>query len=175
MTQEAEILNPLYWQERIRQAPPNQFHHSIFKCNPSVWQKIEEKHREILAKHIKPIDSIFDAGCGWGRLLDLLPEEWHGVYLGLDISPDFIDMAHKRFDKDPKYTNCQFMVGDLRFVGQADEVIPKMNWAVLISIRPMIKRHLGDEEWAKIDTGLHRIADKLLFLEYDADDEGSVE
>lgn len=171
------ISDPRYWRKRLREA--GQLHHAIFRCPLDKWQRIEAKHKEILKEHIQPGDSILDAGCGWGRLLTLLPGEWRGGYWGIDLSPDFVAMAqeqHKRI----------FTVADLRTLPTVTEFVnghiltgddygEPFDWAILISIRPMIKRHLGDEEWAKIEANLRRVAKRLLYLEYDENDPGSIE
>lgn len=162
------IASPAYWQRRIREAPADAFHHSIFKCNTDQWRRIEEKHREILANLITPTDSILDAGCGYGRLLTLMPPTWTGTYYGVDLSPDFIDLARDR------YPTRSFFVGDLRALGFLP-IVNRCEWAVLISIRPMVKRNLGDDVWAEMEEELRRVARKLLYLEYDPGDGGHVE
>lgn len=171
------ILEPDYWRKRLADA--RERHHAVFCCPLGTWQAIEAKHREILTRHIKPCDSVLDAGCAWGRLLDLLPDHWKGTggYLGVDLSPDFIALARK---EHPDYV---FRISDLRAIDNRlddNDTSPnalclKFDWAVLISIRPMVKRNLGDEVWAAMETELRRVAKRLLLLEYDPASEGSVE
>lgn len=165
------ILEPAYWARRLREAKSRELHHAIFKCPLEQWMNIANKHREILKKHIGIYDSILDVGCGWGRLLDLTPVPWYGAYLGIDLSPDFIEMAR---DKDPSRI---FMVGDVRTAPLAAPTpFPFIyDWAVMISIRPMIKRNLGEDSWDEIETNVRCYAKRLLYLEYDEMDEGSVE
>lgn len=158
------VLDTSYWKERLERAPKDAPHHAVFRCSAELWRRIEEKHRQILTQEIKPGDSILDAGCGWGRLLDLLPR-WDGRYLGVDLSPDFVEKARWL------HPTREFVVGDLRRLDFPDT----FQWAVLISIRPMMRRNLGEEEWSKMESELRRVAKRLLFLEYDDTDEGSVE
>jgi hypothetical protein len=160
------IFDPNYWKRRLREA--NERHQAIFKCPKDQWEAIENKHREILKRHIMPHDSILDAGCAWGRLLTLLPKEWVGDYLGVDLSPDFIELARK---EHPAHI---FEIGDLRYLSSGVLVKKVYDWAVLISIRPMIKRHQGEEVWQEIEDRLPTVADKILLLEYDVSDEGYV-
>ena len=127
--------------------------------------EIEAKHRKILAETLKPRHSILDAGCAWGRLLDLLPEWWDGRYLGVDLSPDFVKLAQK------EHPTREFVVGNLAAIDLPD----RFDLAVLISIRPMIRRNLGDEAWNVMEANLKRHAKKVLYLEYDAEDGGSLE
>lgn len=165
------ILDPNYWRQRLENVRKEglPLHHAIFKLNTSSWEAIEQKHREILAHHIKPTDKVLDVGCGWGRLLTLMPEDWRGCYIGVDVSPDFIALAKER------HPNYHFITGDIRKWERSwglDETI-KMDWAVLISIRPMVQRNTG--VWSECEAAIRKVARKLLYLEYDPLDEGSVE
>lgn len=163
------ISDPRYWRRRLREA--GQLHHAIFKCPLERWQRIEAKHREILKEKIGPNDSILDVGCGWGRLLTLLPETWRGYYLGLDLSPEFIELAKRH------HPWRLFAVADIRqsYTYDVRTEFKLYDWAILISIRPMMKRHLGDEEWSKVEANVRKVAKQLLYLEYDENDEGSIE
>lgn len=162
-----DILNPDYWNRRLELAPPANPHHSIFRCPLDVWQRIERKHKEILARTIGPDDSVLDVGCGWGRLLTLMPERWNGGYMGVDISPDFIRLANER------HAGRYFVAGDIRkILGFTGGVY---DWGVLISFRPMVRRNLGDAVWDEMRNELRWVCQKLLFLEYDETDNGSSE
>lgn len=161
------INDPLYWKQRLTDAKER--HHSIFKCDLERWKRIEEKHKKILAETIDNLTSVLDAGCGYGRLLTLLPEHWYGDYVGVDLSPDFIELAKQEHPTVP------FFVSDLRSLFFFNEATHrKFDWAVLISIRPMVRRNLGDAEWEKMEKELKRVAKNLLFLEYDENDLGEV-
>lgn len=158
------ILETTYWKKRLDEA--KELHHSVFRCDKTLWLQIETKHRDILASTIGREESVLDCGCGWGRLLTLMPDPWVGDYLGIDLSPDFIRLAVR---KHPTY---QFMEMDLRhasFCGRG------FDWAILISIRPMVKRNLGNEIWSQMEAEIRKVANKLLYLEYDPSDNGSVE
>lgn len=159
------ISDPTYWARRLRLTQEADRHRAIFVCPTDRWRRIEAKHRDILAGLIAPPASILDAGCGWGRLLTLLPENWHGDYLGVDLSPDFIAMARK---ENP---HRRFKIADLR------EPLPEkwFAWGVLISVRPMVVRNLGQEVWDGMEVNLRKAAKRLVYLEYDENDPGSVE
>lgn len=153
------VFDPHYWRERIKGAPPDRLHLSVCRCSLEAFQAAEKEHEQVLANLIKPQDYILDAGCAWGRLLDLLPESWDGDYTGVDLSSDFIDLA--RF----KYPGRNFIVDDLRSLPK--DWTNKFDCAVLVSVRQMI---LGDgwrEEWDKIEREMKRVARRVLCLEYD--------
>lgn len=167
------ILDQMYWKERLLRYRNNELHRAIFKCPLETWQKVEAKHKEILAKHISPSDSILDCGCGWGRLLTLMPSTWLGHYIGVDLSPDFVKLGRELYpDRAPR-----FFVGDLRELGWLNQPIRvrKFSWAILISIRPMVIRNLFQEVWDQMEKQIRSVADKLLYLEYDPGCEGMVE
>lgn len=158
------IFDPEYWRKRLEIAVEP--HHAIFVCVTEKWRRIEEKHREILGRIIQPTDSILDAGCGWGRLLELMPDDWCGDYTGVDISPDFLGMAAYN------YPQRHFILGDIRCVVNLDKTY---DYAVMISIRPMMIREAGVRIWNVMEKALRTVSRKLLYLEYDEKDEGSIE
>lgn len=169
------ILSLDYWQRRLEQArAAGQLHTAVFRCPLERWQRIEAKHREILARLIGSGDAVLDCGCGYGRLLDLMPAHWDaseeggGNYLGVDLSPDLIALA-KRL-----HPGRVFFVGDLRKL-PVEVTYQSYDVAILISIRPMVRRNCGDDVWHEMETELRRVAKKLLYLEYDPDAEESVE
>ena len=165
------ILEPEFWRERLAKAQQRgKLHEAVYLCPEEQWKKIEAKHREILAKHIGFADSVLDAGCGWGRLLTLMPKQWGGMYVGVDLSPDFIDLAVEKWGVTQERV---FARADLRNLGWLWS--GQLDWAVLISIRPMVKRELGDAVWEEMEKEIRRVAKRLLYLEYDPECEGFVE
>ena len=163
------ILSQDYWRGRLQSAQKGELHHAIFKCAKDKWDAIAERHRQILKEQIKPTDSVLDCGCGWGRLLELLPADWHGRYMGVDISPDFIALA-----REICYSPAAlFVVGDLRELWKV--VNTQFDIAILISVRPMVVRNLDQQTWDTMEVQIRKVARKLLFLEYDPTDSGSME
>jgi len=162
------ILDPDYWKRRLAEAGAER-HHAVFRCPSTRWRAIAEAHRKILAATIGNTKSVLDVGCGWGRLLDLMPVDWRGIYLGVDISPDFIALAvlehpDKMFMRANLLTGLPLLGGHARF-----------DWAVLVSIRPMVKRNLNDDTWTRYEIHIRCAAKRLLYLEYDESDPGSIE
>ena len=161
-----KIFMESYWRNRLDAA--QQEHHAIYLCPAEEWRRIEDRHREIIKGFISDTDSVLDAGCGWGRLLTLMPPTWKGPYLGVDLSPDFIREAKR---KNPSRSS-QFEIGDLRRVSSIARV--RYDWAVLISIKQMVKRNEGSGAWNRIENELRSVVDRILILEYDETDTGEV-
>jgi cyclopropane fatty-acyl-phospholipid synthase-like methyltransferase len=132
--------------------------------NLPQWTKIEAYHKKILTQWIKPHESILDAGCGWGRLLSLLPNGWHGAYTGVDLSPEFIARAKKTWRKRA------FLVGDLRDLTG----LPIYDWAIMVSMRGMIMTN-APASWEKIRDQLKRHSLRIMYLEANEEDKGVVE
>jgi SAM-dependent methyltransferase len=168
------ISDPGYWAARLRAAlTSGNLHHAVFRCPADRWARIQAKHREILTATLHLDDRVLDAGCGYGDLLDLMPDWWRGAYLGIDLSPELVQLAKER------HPDRAFLRGDLRGLSSSAASIHfylgKFDLAVCRSMRPMVRRNLGDAAWAEMEAGLRRVARKLLYLEYDENDLGSVE
>lgn len=166
-----DIYNPAFWEKRLEEAPAASPHHAVFKCPNDLWDRIGIAHASVLVKYIGRSDSVLDLGCGWGRLFDLMPTLWGGSYTGLDLSPDFVAVARvARLN----HKNTTFVCGTFQDVLPTFE--PKQfDWGVCVSIRGMIVRERGREEWDKLQEQMLRVCLKLLILEYDPDDtEGTV-
>lgn len=164
-----DVVNPLYWKSRIDETKhlERPEHTMVYICGIEKWKRVEAKHRELLMKYVGSLGSVLDCGCGYGRLLDLMPQSWAGDYVGIDISPDFIDMATFNYPSHEGH----FLVGDIRDLGFGNQ---SFDFGVLISIKHMIIRNCGESEWLKMEAELKRVCKRLLFLEYDETDEGTL-
>jgi hypothetical protein len=169
------ITDPAYWRGRLERSmkktePPFYWDHTaIYVCDPSRWKAIEERHRGLLAQTIGRLDGVLDAGCAWGRLLTLMPHWWAGPYLGVDLTPEFLTLARGR------HPRRNFLCHDLLKPWPVDYIWGKpFDWAVLISIKQMVEDNLGGEAWETMRINLKLAARKLLILEYDPEDVGSV-
>lgn len=163
------VFSSDFWRDRLRTA--RQPHHAVYVCPRERWDAIAARHREIIARHVRPADAILDAACGWGRMLDLLPPGEY-EYVGVDLSPDFIDLARREHPQ----SRYEFVVGDLRDLSGVLEARRgrKFDWAIMISLRGMVIREAGAAEWERIEAELRRVAKKMLILEYSPDDEGVI-
>lgn len=191
-----DISNPEYWKHRLETCPRDEKHMAIFRTTRDKWQAIEDNHRLILENNIGENESVFDCACAWGRLLSMMPSQWVGEYIGVDISPDFIRLAKSAY---PRYAH-NFYVGDLRqdltqylspplmpYTDALTEKIDneslkhslsifprKCDWAVLISVRPMVRRNMGGSVWDEMEKRIREVSNRILFLEYDLS-KGSIE
>lgn len=168
------VQDPAYWRKRLKDA--RKPHEAVFLCSEERWRKQEERHRQLLAEHVKPNDFVLDVGCGWGRLLTMMPQWWIGPYIGVDVSPDFIDKARQAHNTS-KFVDSSgdaaFVCGDVGqyLVGYLSQSI---DLAVLVSFRPMLLNH-APEAWTVIDKELKRVCKRRLFLEYVENDKGELE
>lgn len=163
-----DVLNPAYWSNR---ASTETGHRKVFKCPEDRWQQIKEAHKRILAENVSDSDAVLDVGCGWGRLIDLMPATWCNIYLGIDLCPEFIEQAKA------SYPNQRFMCGDVIEILPRvfPRRLPKFDIAILVSIAPMLRRNVGDEYWYNFRDTVLAHSKKILYLEYDPDDPGNVQ
>lgn len=137
-----------FWKERIDTAAKDYF--MVYVTSEGDWKRINEAHRE----HFKKMEGrVLDAGCGYGR-----NSEYFDNYVGVDFSPDFIELAKK------KYPNKTFIQGDLKDLPFKDK---EFDWAFCVSIKAMIENNLGEEEWKKMERELLRVAKQVMLLEYE--------
>lgn len=167
------IFDPKFWKDRLEKAPD--LHQSVYECGKVLFDSIEAKHRENLYKFIRDEDSIIDCGCGYGRILDLLPDDWIGPYLGVDISPDLIYKAETTYYKHPG----TFQVVDLRELSKKVYAYGRINpnkfdWALLIAMRSMIIRNVSEDVWEHILSEVRLVATNVLLLEFNATHEGEI-
>lgn len=143
-----------FWKSRIDSSKNGNRHHSVYRCDGRLWEMLEKHHVRQMRTFIQSTDKVLDAACGYGRMAHYFSPE---NYVGVDFSPDFIDMARAEF---PEY---EFLVGDLKQLPFDDK---QFDWAFGVSIKAMIVRELGEAEWIEMERELRRVAKKIIFLEY---------
>lgn len=134
------IFDPAYWRTRLAKAyETERAWAAVFDLSHRAWDAMRDRHKAFLRTHIKRDDAVLDIGCGWGRLLGMMPEFWlRNVYHGVDLSPDMIDMAQRIYPEYP------FTIHDIR----DPIVLPrKFDVAVCIGIRHMILAHMSEAVW----------------------------
>lgn len=150
------IEDPAFWKQRLDECD-GQIHKAILVANESLFKEMEAAHKKILADLISDQESILDVGCGYGRLLDMLPESWIGCYTGIDLSPDLVHIARKR------HPNYQFIVDNFRW---SDMGYVGFDTCVTISMRQMIRQSLGDAAWNQMQAKILRLCKRLIVLEF---------
>lgn len=145
-----------FWKNRIDTAVNE--HYSVYVVHEAGWKAIYEKHKEIISQHIPEGSKVLDAGCGYGRMAVLFSPE---NYLGIDFSPDFIEMAKKKY---PAYS---FEVQNLKELPYKKDTF---DWAIIVSIKKMVRDNLGDKEWNIMEKNLKKVAKNVLVLEYESPD-----
>lgn len=141
-----------FWKQRIDTAVSE--HYAVYVANEPLWNRINQVHEKIIKQLINDTDKVLDAGCAYGRSSIFFNKE---QYTGIDFSPDFIEIAKK------KYPDKDFRVMNLKNIYLPDQ---KFDWAFCISMKKMIVDNCGEEEWAKMEKELKRVAKKVLILEY---------
>jgi SAM-dependent methyltransferase len=153
------IFTPEFWRARIDTAEARgEPHRAVFRTTLDKWGDIEAAHRHILAEHVTERTSIIDVGCGYGRLLTLLPEKWIGAYHGVDLSPDFVAAAREKHRR-------LFEVHDFRDRLPVHSSV-RYNLAVCCSVRGMVVREAGQDVWGVMEANIRKVAGKILYLEY---------
>lgn len=158
------IFDPMFWKQRLAEAVDREApRHAVYKGNLEDWHRRNIVHTKILSQTIMPKSRVLDVGCAWGRLTSLIPQWWTGDYVGVDLSPDFIELAKlAHYDK-----RLSFHCRDARN-GLAD--LGKFDWAVFLGIRQMVIGNAGGVEWDRILDTVQEVADMVLILEFESDD-----
>ena len=153
------ISDPKYWKARLalHESDAYNIHRSIYDVSFEEWRHIQHCHEIVLRSEIKPHMVILDAGCGYGALMDILPELKE--YIGIDIASAFIRYA-KKYVKRP---NFRYLVRNLKNLPFKDN---HFDISICRSMEGMVRQHLGDSEWNAIERELLRVSKRLLKLGY---------
>ena len=147
-----EIDKQSFWQTRIDAATElKDMRLSVYVTTETEWKKIFTVHTKIIKELVS--GRVLDAGCGYGRLSEIIETP----YVGIDFSESFIKIAQER------YKGKEFYVLDLRDTKFKDKYF---DWAICISMKGMVVRELGAQEWNVMQKELCRVSKNLLILEY---------
>ena len=150
------IFDPLFWKERLKNCQ-GQIHKSVVHIAKSQLDEINLEHKKQLLDSIEELDSVLDVGCGYGRILPLMPTHWTGSYTGIDICPEFIEQCKK------DYHNKEFKVMDMRFLQFPAK---SFDVGIVSGIKNMVIRNKSLDEWILIESELHRVCKRLVFLTF---------
>lgn len=152
-----DVVTSAYWRDRVRKCGGD-LQRAIFEGDADAFgRRHAEDMRAIKAAGIKPTDSILDVGCGYGRLLSLLPGDWRGAYTGIDVSEELVELARILHGGRP----------GVRFVClDASPRLPyrdnEFDVAVSVWFRSMILREVGEEYWSRVDREMRRVARRVV-------------
>ena len=151
------VSDAMFWKRRLNAAvEKREVHRAIYDVSLQEWDFIQKAHKKIIREYIHDNTKVLDAGCGYGGLLEITPVVAFKYY-GIDISPDFISHAQK------KWRGHKFKVGDLRNLPFKDK---EFDVAICRSVEGMVRENLGDGEWIKMERELTRVATQVLLLGY---------
>jgi len=159
------VGDPDFWKGRIEEAfRACDLRYSVFRSPESEWRKVVEHHKHIINDLI-PLETegnptrVLDAGCGYGRASEWIPESVQ--YTGVDLSPDFIHFAGEL------YPDRTFQVGDLTSLPFENNTF---DWSFCVSVMIMVVQNLGWSKWEAIQNELLRVSKNVLCLEYGTTD-----
>lgn len=150
-----------FWDQRILEAKEEgDLRSSVFKTNE--WSHIDGAHKNVLDQYVGCSDSVLEAGCGYGRSIDLMAP--FKEYLGIDQTPGFIDLARR--SRSYTFPHIDFHLGVLPGCLRCDSN-NSYDWVVCISLMVMIISNLGWGKWDAIQKELLRVSKNgVLCLEY---------
>lgn len=158
MSSSTEPVNdPSYWKNRLHNCR-GELHRAVFNGSIDQFNPLQEEHQRVLRHEIRATDKILDAGCGYGRLAGLLPGFWRGQYWGYDISPELIQLAKMIFPE-----SFTFYCRDIRHIPSFDKFF---DVALVCSVRPMMIRNCGQEEWDVMEKEINRVAKRVRYLTF---------
>ncbi len=150
------VMTSGYWSERIERCGGD-LQRAMFSGSPDEFA---EHHRrqmlQVQQARIGMRESVIDVGCGYGRLLNLMPEKWSGDYLGVDVADKFIQLSKIM------YPNRQFTLYDGVTLPVRDK---QFRWAVSVWVKTMIVRECGEDAWTPIEAEMRRVAMNVLIID----------
>lgn len=169
------VCDPEFWRQRIFEgiATGKHLHQIIWDEQWEMWDYALFETAGILKQNVPKGCKLLDGGCGYGAMIDSLKisgleESIHPHYVGVDISPDLIEIGKYR------YPGWDLRVGDLRDLSNFKN--KQFDWIVLRSIRDMVEENEpGAEAYTKIRNEMSRIGKFLLVIEYPVERYGIVE
>lgn len=140
-----------FWKDRLAKADKTgSLYLSVYATVDSDWESINDCHRRICDHYLT--GKVLDVGCGYGRL-----SEWIKDYTGIDQSESLIQRGKTL------YPSANLIIGNSKSLPFKDG---EFDWSVCVSLKGMIVRELGEEEWNIMEKEIKRVSKNLLVLEY---------
>lgn len=160
MTDSAEnfvnnVTDPQFWRDRLSTCGGD-LQRAMFTGSSDEFSAAHaDQMRQLHRAGIRPTDSILDVGCGYGRLMTLMPAEWMGEYVGIDVSPDLIALARILYPA----RRFEVMSGDrMPFVDQ------KFDVAVAVWLRTMLVENGRLDVWQRVELEMRRVARRVIVI-----------
>lgn len=138
-----------WWQERIntvqRQRIP--LHCITYYVPLGEWQRIQDHSRSLLQERYPYGGTLLDVGCGYGALLDVLPQEIH--YVGVDCEAVLLTLAKQQ------YPQGTFLEHDARRLPFPDE---HFDWCFCRGVESDVRVYQGNKAWRQIEQEMLRVA-----------------
>ena len=150
------VSEPEFWSKRLAAAKRRgEVHRSVYLTTLDGWAEVQSRHRAKLAECIMHTDTVLDAGCGYGSLLEVLPPV--ASYTGIDTCEELLKEARRL------HPGRCFRNADVADTGFPDKYFTV---AVARSVRSMVLRELGEDAWKRMEAELNRVAERVVYLEY---------
>lgn len=149
------IFEQSFWKERLEQSHKDHLYGAVRHSLPEHLDLYIKCLKQDLPNFIHPSESVLDAGCGIGTLIEGLKDFHTGVYCGLDLSEDFIDICRN------KYPRKTFIRGDLRKIPLEDK---SYDVVVLADVVTMVEVNMPDS-LPGIMKEVYRVGNRVLIAE----------
>ena len=155
-----DVTDPEWWAARVR-ACGGDLQRAQYDGNAGAFAECHARQMgELRRAGIKPTDSVLDAGCGYGRLLTLLPAEWKGEYVGVDFCEEFVEIARVI------WKGRKFICHDLADVSSLyRRSADQFDVAVCVWVRTMLVDRGLHDVWETIEGELRKCARRVVVID----------
>src|SRR5206468_3013802 len=116
------------------------------KLSPYVASPVRVVDRMLEIANIKPGETLYDLGCGDGRILIAAAEKYKAKAIGVEISPKLVATANSRIEKAGLEGQARVIQGDLRDVAvlhSAKSADPEERLTLLVVTRSGFRAELS--------------------------------
>ena len=172
-----------FWRARVYKtlALGKMLHQVILDDSLELWQYTQSMWSTILLNTIPRGSRVLDAGCGYGALWSAFEEALppggdeedrlchHVEYVGVDFSPDLIELANIRYPQTPQR---RFLVADLADLWMFPD--KHFDWVVARSVASMVESNVGVGPWLNMAREVTRVGRNLLVGDYPSKPRGHI-
>jgi SAM-dependent methyltransferase len=159
-----DVTDPRFWRDRLSTCGGD-LQRAMFTGSSDEFAAAHaDQMRQLHRAGIRPHDSVLDVGCGYGRLLTLMPADWAGDYVGIDVSPDLIAVARILY---PEQTRAGSRHRAFR-VERADAMPAAWSQTFDVAIAVWLHTMLTDngklDVWQQIELEMRRVARRVVVV-----------